>query len=234
MKKYTRVAALAVAACMSVTATAVPAQAAHGEVAVVKLTASAETNKSSERSERSDSSKSSELDDETKETLAIVGGLVGLLVIGGIIHFATPHVIQFLQANGIFIPGITPPPAREPQGMTQRERDYAAQFMRELNAYRASRGLRPVVEDKNLSNGAYEWSKHMHRTGRFVHATGGNFGENIYHAQGGYINDPSSAINAWKHSPGHNRNMLDPNARFGGIGFYIRDDKAYATYRFTR
>nr|WP_269208605.1 CAP domain-containing protein [Corynebacterium aquatimens] len=105
--------------------------------------------------------------------------------------------------------------------------------MRELNGYRVSKGLRPVMEDRNLSNGSYNWSKHMYHVGRITHSHG-PFEELVFRALGDYVDDPSSAINVWKSDPGVNANLLDPRARAGGIGFYIKDGWIYATYRYVR
>lgn len=55
--------------------------------------------------------------------------------------------------------------------------------------------------------------------------------ENAYCGSISLLNPPA-IINGWMHSDGHRRNLLDPNSREIGIGYYASGDKGYATADF--
>lgn len=83
-----------------------------------------------------------------------------------------------------------------------------------------------------LARAAQAHAEDMHRQSYFSHAsldgrtpsqrmldagypTGRALGENIASGQ----TSPAQVVDGWEHSPGHCRNMLDPNYRFIGLGF---------------
>ncbi len=92
-----------------------------------------------------------------------------------------------------------------------------------VNDLRNSLGLEPLANHDGLAAVARAWSQHMAETGQFHHNPrffeqyppgfwGG--GENI---AWGYVS-VQSAFNGWKNSPGHYRNMVDPNFTHIGVG----------------
>lgn len=106
-------------------------------------------------------------------------------------------------------------------------------FIKELNRYRTSKGLKPLQYDPELSRNAYEHSKWMHESGKYIHSISPDYGENIYRIKGEKnLTNYDLAMNAWKKSIGHNENLLYENAEKFGIGHYIVGDWVYATYQF--
>ncbi len=99
-----------------------------------------------------------------------------------------------------------------------------------INRRRAAYGLPPLREDSRLDRSAQAWTDTMVATGQFDH--GSNFaarisavgfdwssaGENI--ATG--FSTPQAVVNAWMHSPGHCRNILDPDYASVGTGVVDR------------
>ena len=104
-----------------------------------------------------------------------------------------------------------------------------------LAGIRASAGLGPLVADAQLERAALQQAGYMAQRGRMSHTTGwgkdfrsrvrdngisGVAGENI--AEGRF--DLDKLFDIWMHSPGHRRNMLDPDfSRFGLA--YVRDGR---------
>ena len=106
--------------------------------------------------------------------------------------FSAPHGSQVLRSMDVSVA------------------DQEQEFLTLLNDFRASRGLQPVVLDETLSDGARRWSVRL-RAGYWGHGAGY---ENIY--RGSYR--ATDAFRAWKNSPGHCRNMLNPGFTRIGIG----------------
>ena len=128
------------------------------------------------------------------------------------------------------------------------------QFLRLINDYRASKGLGKLTAGQRIGAAAQHHSVDMARRDYFDHTTLGTgagpkarlidhgypadrtgWGENIYAGYGDGDSDglqaqtAREAFDGWKHSPGHNANML--NANFTAIGI----DRAYdadATYKY--
>ncbi|WP_214472748.1 CAP domain-containing protein [Mesorhizobium sp. dw_380] len=104
-----------------------------------------------------------------------------------------------------------------------------------LAGLRATAGLGPLVSDAQLEQAALQQAGYMARRGRMSHTTGwgkdfasrvkdngiaGAAAENI--AEGRF--DQQKLFDIWAHSPGHRRNMLDPDfSRFGLA--YVRDGR---------
>ncbi len=124
----------------------------------------------------------------------------------------------------------TPAPVPSPVVSTPPENDNEAQQILALvNQFRKESGVDPVVLNSALNTAAFKHSKDMNDNGYFSH-TGQNgstfgertkkenysgfaFGENIA------ISDTArQTFNLWKESPGHRRNMLNPNVNEMGIG----------------
>lgn len=103
----------------------------------------------------------------------------------------------------------------------------AASGAAHLGRIRTSHGLPALVADPRLERAALEQSGFMARSGRMTHSTGfrrdfatrmkrnginGAAAENLAHGAFG----PDRLFQMWMSSPGHRRNMLNPDfARFG-------------------
>ena len=110
-------------------------------------------------------------------------------------------------------------------------------FVQQLNAERAQRGLTPLVVDASMTVAARDWSDDMAEGGFLAHApdiTVGApngwrlVGENV--GRGGSVD---RLVDAFMNSPGHRANVL--NARFDrvGVGVATGDDgRMYTTHRF--
>lgn len=109
------------------------------------------------------------------------------------------------------------------------------QIFEETNAIRARAGKPALIWDDTLADTSRAWSRELARIGKLQHDTGqttGYFhGENCYWTSG---NNPESAAEAWRNSPGHYSNMIGDYTRVG-VGA-APDGKGgwYVTQRFLR
>ncbi len=105
----------------------------------------------------------------------------------------------------------------------------------EINVYRKSKGLQPLMLDSNLFKQSRKHSEWMDSNKKLQHTVGGNyFSECIFNA--GYSNGYSYAVNAknlirvWIQSPGHNAILLDSRANTGGVGIKIQSNSYNGIY----
>jgi uncharacterized protein YkwD len=95
-----------------------------------------------------------------------------------------------------------------------------------LNRIRSENRAAPVHSDRHLTQVAMAYAKEMYANHNLSH---GNFtdrmnhagvpnprGENIAHGQ----RKPEEVLRTWKNSPGHFANMINPNYKTVGIGYY--------------
>lgn len=99
----------------------------------------------------------------------------------------------------------------------------AAAAAAQISAYRVSRGLPPVTVDTRLNSAAEQQARAVAAAGKLSH---GNFGSRMdslgvlgYSAENLSAGSSSvdGAIGRWKASPGHNSNLLMPQARKIGL-----------------
>jgi uncharacterized protein YkwD len=129
--------------------------------------------------------------------------------------------------------GITPGGSRQPDSMrmedvggidgvegTQGTADQQ-RFLELINEHREQNGLGPVELSDELSQAMTDHAQDMDQAGRMYHSdesggkiAGGGTMENV--AQGQQSVD--EVFQAWMESPGHNKNMLDPNITEIGLG----------------
>lgn len=111
----------------------------------------------------------------------------------------------------------------------------AAEAARLISAYRVSRGLSPVSVDSNLNKAAEHQARAVAAAGRLSH---GNFAGRMdeygiigYSAENLSAGSSSvdGAISRWKASPGHNTNLLLPQARKIGLARADADNR-YGRY----
>jgi uncharacterized protein YkwD len=92
-----------------------------------------------------------------------------------------------------------------------------------ISAYRVSKGLSPVMVDSQLNKAAEHQARVVAAAGKLSH---GNFASRMdQYGVAGYSAENLSAgsssvdgaVNRWKASPGHNSNLLMPQARKIGL-----------------
>jgi uncharacterized protein YkwD len=99
----------------------------------------------------------------------------------------------------------------------------AAEAARLISAYRVSRGLSPVSVDSTLNKAAEHQARAVAAAGRLSHGSFagrmGEYGIIGYSAENLSAGSDSvdGAIGRWKASPGHNSNLLMPQARKIGL-----------------
>ena len=120
---------------------------------------------------------------------------------------------------------------------------YEQEFLKLINDYRATSGAPALKVSISLTNASRWKSNDMGVNNYFAHndlngrdpfqrmiAFGYNYntwlGENIAAGFG----DAASTFNQWKTSPGHDRNMLDPNFKVIGIGRVVVPGTRYINY----
>jgi len=111
----------------------------------------------------------------------------------------------------------------------------AAQAAALISAYRVSKGLSPVTVDSRLNKAAEHQARVVAAAGRLSHGSfvsrmdqygiSGYSAENLSAGQ----NSVDGAISRWKASPGHNSNLLMPQARKIGLARADADNR-YGRY----
>ena len=96
------------------------------------------------------------------------------------------------------------------------------------NAIRRRHGLQPLRVTEKAMKFARGWSGTQARTGRMVHSHAAGWGENV---TVGY-RSPEAQVDAGYASPGHRRNMLNPNYTEIGVGVVMSGKTPYGTQVF--
>lgn len=105
-----------------------------------------------------------------------------------------------------------------------------------INAFRASKGLKPLKFNAAISTVSQKWSNRMSATGRFFHnddyVSGAPAGwdsatENIAWAT--WAPSGKRFVAMWINSPAHNTNMSRPGDDYIGIGIGSKGGATYAT-----
>ena len=131
--------------------------------------------------------------------------------------------------------------AAVPAQVTSEGAQYADTVLNKVNELRSSKGLQPVTRYQELDAVAQDWSEQQAAANSMSHRpdftsaypkgwTTGS--ENVaWRTAGG---DTGALIfEQWLNSPGHYKNMTDPNVNSIGIGFaQTSDGKWYATQNF--
>ena len=131
--------------------------------------------------------------------------------------------------------------AAVPAQVTSEGAQYADTVLNKVNELRSSLGLQPVTRYQELDAVAQDWSEQQAAANNMSHRpdftsvypqgwTTGS--ENVaWRTSGG---DTGALIfEQWRNSPGHYKNMTDPNVNSIGIGFaQTSDGKWYATQNF--
>ena len=131
--------------------------------------------------------------------------------------------------------------AAVPAQVTSEGAQYADTVLNKVNELRSSKGLQPVTRYQELDAVAQDWSEQQAAANNMSHRpdftsaypSGWTTGsENVaWRTAGG--DTGAQIFNQWLNSPGHYKNMTDPNVNSIGIGFaQTSDGKWYATQNF--
>ena len=129
--------------------------------------------------------------------------------------------------------------------MANTTEKFAKQVLKLTNDFRKENGLKPLKWDPELAQAAQDHSENMGKQDFFDHtgkdgskpwdrtAAAGDdnnrIGENIAAGQ----RTPEDVVKGWIKSPGHRRNMLDPNYQYLGVGFHEQNpDKGSKNYQY--
>lgn len=100
--------------------------------------------------------------------------------------------------------------------------DLATAVLAEVNRYRASHGLAPLAADARLQAIAQAHSQAMAQQGRLSH---GGFQQRFDHSGARLCVEnlaagtlqPARVVAAWRRSPEHHRNLLEPRVQAAGV-----------------
>ena len=131
--------------------------------------------------------------------------------------------------------------AAVPAQVTSEGAQYANTVLNKVNELRSSMDLQPVTRYQELDAVAQDWSEQQAAANNMSHRpdftsaypSGWTTGsENVaWRTAGG--DTGAQIFNQWLNSPGHYKNMTDPNVNSIGIGFaQTSDGKWYATQNF--
>lgn len=131
--------------------------------------------------------------------------------------------------------------AAVPAQVTSEGAQYADTVLNKVNELRSSKGLQPVTRYQELDAVAQDWSEQQAAANNMSHRpdftsvypqgwTTGS--ENVaWRTAGG--DTGAQIFEQWRKSPGHYKNMTDPDVNSIGIGFaQTSDGKWYATQNF--
>ncbi len=105
-----------------------------------------------------------------------------------------------------------------------------------LNAYRHSRGLKPLTWSRKLHSLALRHSRDMSRRGKLDHRGFGNrfeesgFNRCVENVALTPVEQVGTAIDLWKESRGHRKNMMDRHITHGAIAIDTAQAMAYITF----
>ncbi len=143
---------------------------------------------------------------------------------------------MFFLAQGCAAPAVAVTPVEyRAQGLNARA------ALAEINGFRRTHGLKPLVLDQRLNRAASMQARDQARRGAIGHkgADGSKpsqraeragykpnlTAENVASGQKSF----SQAMQAWERSPDHKRNLLLPTAEAAGIAVSYRNGRAYYT-----
>lgn len=153
-------------------------------------------------------------------------------------HLIPPHLVPAVEGAVSQLRAALPPEAWAAvgsSGMTYQNVSGGLRdgIVREIDAYRVSRGLGTLAPNAGLDREAQAWADRLAARDEVVHNTAlisRGHGENIVAA--GTHCGAVCMVDLWKNSPGHNENLLDPGYRSAGMGIASRGGKVFVVHNF--
>lgn len=107
-------------------------------------------------------------------------------------------------------------------------------MLEEINVYRKSKRLQPLMPDSNLFKQSRKHSEWMEKN-TFKHSNGGNYFSECcfngaYSFGQSYVFNAKGLIRVWIESPKHNNILLDDRVNTGGVGIKILDNSYDGIY----
>lgn len=155
-----------------------------------------------------------------------------LVAVLGCVSAAHGQRVEVREAESDVVEGDAPASAKRPELERVEELIVAR-----VNEFRGKQGLKKVEPNKSLAAAAKEFAQYMARTGRYGHTADGRqpserarahgyqyciVSENIvyqYQSAGFETSELAEAfVQGWIDSPGHRKNMLDPDVVDSGVG----------------
>ncbi|HOW69797.1 MAG TPA: CAP domain-containing protein [Phycisphaerae bacterium] len=166
--------------------------------------------------------------------LAVAGGLLGcggpVSLFPGLDALTNGDLVGPVQ-NTTQVAGDTPLPACVNNG--QARTAIHAELFAELNQYRAGLGLNPLIYSKTLEAAADDQVQDLFERSFFAHVNPDGEDPGARAVRAGfchkYVGENLAAgqvtvlqvMQAWKDSPTHHLNMIDPDYVYVGIGYYV-------------
>ena len=151
-----------------------------------------------------------------------------LAVSTGMVLGATPAA-NALSSGGLST-RVTQPVTAVPYSDTITAEDVEQELLILINQHRVNNGVAPFEVSAPLMDSAQNWSNTMAQNNRLYHS-GLNIAENII--RGSHNHNSLDLFESWKNSPGHNKQMLNPQYKTIGIGVsYDERGQTWATTHF--
>ena len=156
--------------------------------------------------------------------MAVVFGAASLKPVAANAAQAEPETASVMEEENSFL--------------SHQDEAYQNEFLRRVNSERAKAGLKPVqLGDSNHNSAAQERAEEIATVNSHVRPNGTKWytvlseygvtdaaaGEN---AAWGNVS-PEEVVNAWMNSEGHRANILDPEARAMGVGYYYNSSSTW-------
>lgn len=127
----------------------------------------------------------------------------------------------------------------------QEAHPFSSRVLELINQARVAEGLVPLRSHPFLNRFATEWAARMGKKNVLEHRSRADLrqamcqqgfariNENIYYASA--KTSPERIVQQWLNSPGHRRNLLNPNIREAGVGVvHTQDGRWYAAFNGAR
>jgi uncharacterized protein YkwD len=166
-----------------------------------------------------------------------------LFVLAGLLMSSGAAAQTSDEDNAEATRGRTAKPASGPTPDLARVADLIVQ---QTNEFRRQQGRAPVNRNPKLTEAARYFADYLARTGKFSHTADGSrpadrarkhgydycvIAENIayeYHSAGFTAEELAKKfVEGWKNSPGHRKNMLDPDVTETGVAVARSEDTGY-------
>ena len=173
---------------------------------------------------------------------AILAAAAASLILAGCQTTGSNQKDKFVRVNTSSLPA-------QASASAQEDSPLARALLDEVNAFRKSKGVSPLVLDPRLQKAAAVHSQDMALRNYFGHFNPedqgpkervlaidenykGSLGENIVYVQDTKLDDEALAkklFTKWRNSPAHRKNMQDPSFTITGMGVARSGNKVYAT-----